>query len=179
VITEQSKRNIEIAFHKAARAHLIREAGDVFDIASAENGRLDERLGEKLLLITVSSFVFRLMTIFRIDDSPAMRAYYAPGAADRKLCEAFAEVANMCCGALNRELSVSFPHLAMSIPYTLSSRCIAFLGELKPQYLSSYAITINDSVRLHVTLCMSCSVSVEVGAAPAEVEDNVGELELL
>ena len=178
MITEQSKRNIEIAFHKAAKAHLIRETTDAFDIASADSGRVDEHPGERLLLITISSFVFRLMTIFRIDDSPAMRAYYAPGAADRPLCEAFAEVANMCCGGLNRELSASFPHLAMSIPYTLSSRCVAFLGELKPQYLSTYAITINGAARLHVTLCMSCSVPVEVAAAPAGVEENVGELEL-
>jgi CheY-like chemotaxis protein len=38
----------------------------------------------------------------------------------------------------------------------LSSQCIAFLGELRPHFLSSSTVTINDSVQLNATLCMCC-----------------------
>jgi hypothetical protein len=180
VITEQSQRNIEIAFHKAIRANLVREAGDICDITPVERGKLCEYPGDKLLLITLSSFVFRLMMIFRIVETPAIRAYYVPAAATQSLDEVFAEMANMCGGALNRELSDNFPHLAMSTPYTVSSQCIAFLSELKPQYVSSYLITINDAVQLQATLCLCCSAPIEVAVSGAatEVGDNSGEIEL-
>jgi hypothetical protein len=176
----QTKQNIEHAFHRAARAGLLRAPGDVCNIEPLERGKLGEQPAGNLLVITISSFVFRLLTIFRIAENPVNRAYYVRGSADRTLDEAFSEVANMCCGALNRELSGSFAHLAMSIPYALSGQCIAFLGELKPQYSPSYAITINDSVRLQVTLCMCCSAPVDVAASTAAVAvaENGGELEL-
>ena len=113
----------------------------------------------------------------QVGGDPATRAYYV-SAAQQSLDEAFREFANMCCGALNRELSEQIPHLAMSIPYTLSSQCLAFLGELRPSFLSSSAVTINDSVRLQVTLCMCCSAAVDfVGSAPA-AETTAGELEM-
>ena len=88
------------------------------------------------------------------------------------------ELANLCCGALSREMSGHFPHLAMSIPYTLNGRCMGLLGELKPQYQSSYEITINESVRLQATLCMCCYAPIDIPAGSLAVEENSGELQL-
>jgi hypothetical protein len=178
VLTEQTKQSIAQAFDRAARTSLVREPGDLFEIASADSRKSAEQPGEKLLVITISSFVFRLLTIFRIAENPAIRTYYVRGGADRTVTEAFAELANLCCGALSREMSGHFPHLAMSIPYTLNSRCMALLGELKPQYLSSYQITINESVRLQATLCMCCYAPVDIPASSLAVEAGSGELQL-
>jgi hypothetical protein len=180
MISDHSKHNIELAFQKAARATLVRDASDICEIVPTEIRKAGLPYGGKLVLITTSSFLFRLMTIFRLVESPATRTYFNSRATEQKLEDVFAEFANLCCGAFNRELTPSFPHLAMSIPETLSNHCIEFLRELNPQYLSSYLITINDSVRLHATLCLSCSVPVEVAdsTADTEPEHNVGELEL-
>jgi hypothetical protein len=180
VISAQSKQNIELAFLNAIRANLVREAGDVCDIAPAAIGKVGEHAAEKLLIVTLSSFVFRLLMIFRIAEAHAAAAYYIRVGSAQTLEEGFAEVANMCGGALNRELSANFPHLAMSTPSTVSAPCIAFLSELKPQYVASYQITINDAVKLQATLCLCCSAPIEIaaGAAVSEDEHTVGELEL-
>ena len=178
MMSEQSKQGIAAAFQRAARAGLIRAPGDSCTIVPAQESEVGAQAAETLHLITISSFVFRLLTIFHLADSAATRAYFVGGTAGQSLDEGFAEIANLCCGALNRELARHFSHLAMSIPYTLSRHCIAFLEALQPQYRSSYAITINDSVQLQVTLCMSCQVPLELAASPAEVEHGGGELEI-
>ncbi len=208
LLSEQTKQNIEQAFHRSLRASLTRTPEDVCAIVPAPTPGLSAQPlpgakpalagqrgparqsspagepgsvgqpGEILLVVTISSFVFRLLTLFQVGADPATRAYYV-SAAQQSLDEAFREFANMCCGALNRELSEQIPHLAMSIPYTLSSQCLAFLGELRPSFLSSSAVTINDSVRLQVTLCMCCSAAVDFVASAAPVaETTAGELEM-
>jgi hypothetical protein len=180
VITAQSRQNIEMAFHKAIRANVVRNAGDVCDIVPGEIGTIDKVSAENLLLITLSTFVFRLVVIFRIAETPASLSYYTPAGGAQTLVQGFAEVANMCTGSLNRALATNFPHLAMSTPCTVSGRAIAFLSDLKPQYVASYRITINDSVQLRASLCICGSSPVEVDdcAAATEAEQGVGELEM-
>ena len=177
VLSEQTKQSIEQAFHRSLRASLTREPDDVCAIAPASGPATAGKPGEILLVVTISSFVFRLLTLFQIGADPATRAYYV-GAAQQSLDEAFREFANMCCGALNRELSEQIPHMAMSIPYTLSSQCLAFLGELRPSFQSSSTVTINDSVQLHVTLCMCCSAAVDFVVSAPAAETTSGELEM-
>ena len=178
MISEQSKQNLESAFYRAARESLVRDSGDACEIGPIRSGQPSQQCGDKVLVITISSFAFRLTTIFHIADCEASRAYYCNGAVDRGLDEAFAEVVNLFCGSLSRTLAPSFPHLAMSIPYTLNSKCMEFLAELRPRYLSSYLITINDSVRIRATLCMHCSAEVEIALPAATAQDNSGALEL-
>jgi hypothetical protein len=105
------------------------------------------------------------------------RQYYG-AASDAKMEIAFAEIANLCCGALNRELANDFPHLGMSIPYALGAQCLSNLDELKPEYVSRHGITINGSVRLEATLCICCSAPVELAARPDAMAASTGELEL-
>ncbi len=180
MISTQSMHNVEVAFHDAIRANLIREPGDTCEILSLEATDAGKDVGHKLLLITISSFVFRLIVIFRIVDNPATRAYYLRADAAQTLDQVFAELANMCGGSLNRALSTQFHHLAMSTPCTVNSQCAAFLADLRPQHVTRLKITINESVQLQVALCMCCSRPVEVAAATAATDGDtaIGELEL-
>jgi hypothetical protein len=178
MLSEQSKRSIAAVFQKAAGVCLVRTPGDMCNIVPTEDRDSGAQLSDELLLITISSFVFRLLTIFQVAESPATRAYFVSGAADRTLHDGFSEFANLCCGAMNRELSLHGPQLAMSIPYTLSRHCMTFLEALKPQYLASYAITINDSVQLQVTLCLCCHTPVDFPVSTDAVEHGGGELEM-
>jgi hypothetical protein len=178
MLSEKTTKNIADAFRRAAGATLVRAAGDACSIVSAAGPDPRVKLGPNLLMITISSFTFRLVTVFQVSEEQPTRDYYT-GGAQSTLEEVFAEVANMCCGALGRELSGQFKHLAMSIPYGLESQCTAFLQELAPRFQASYDITINDAARLRVTLCMCCNRPVEFQPAPAvEVSHAGGELEL-
>ncbi|MGH8208661.1 MAG: hypothetical protein ACRETD_02050 [Steroidobacteraceae bacterium] len=177
MLSDQTSRNIADAFRRAAGATLVREAGDPCSIVPAANPEPLAQPGSKLLLITISSFVFRLVIIFQVSDAQPTRDYYT-GGGSRTLDETFAEMANMCCGALGRELATQFKHLAMSIPYLLECQCMAFLDELKPRLRASYDITISDAARLRVTLCMCCNRQVEFAPAVIEVRHAGGELEI-
>ena len=177
MLSDLTKTNIELAFHKAVRGTVARAPEDICDIAAVMPTPGGARPEERLVLITVSSFVFRLIAIFQVADCPETRAYYLQGAAERGIDEAFHEVANLCCGALNREFSHSFPHLAMSTPYSLDSRCIAYLELLRPAYLSHHLITINGAVRLRATLCLCCAAPIDLQLNIDERE-TTGELEL-
>jgi len=179
VISARSMQNLESAFHKAIKANLLREDDDSCEIASIESGSPDQYSERQLLLITISSFVFRLIVIFRIIDNPVTRAYYMRVNTTQQLDEVFAEVANMCGGSLSRELSYQFSHLAMSTPCVLNSQCMEFLDDLRPEYVARYGVTINDSVQLQATLCMCCSRPIEVAAPTGtdEADTGAGELE--
>jgi hypothetical protein len=184
MLSEKATKNIADAFHRAAAATLVRNPGDTCNIVTArDRGSVACGVGvggvggAKLLMITISSFTFRLLTVFEVCEDEPTRHYYL-GGAQAVLDEAFAEVANMCCGALNRELSAQFRHMAMSIPHLLDARCTAFLQELKPRFRESYDITINAAVRLRVTLCLCCNRSIEFAGPAIEVSHAGGELEL-
>ncbi len=115
--------------------------------------------------------------MFQVAGTPASRSYYG-GSPDADMQTAFAEVANLCCGALNRELSKDFPHLGMSIPYLLSVQCMGCLDELKPDHVSHYGITVNGSVHLQATLCICCSAPVQIATRLHAAAETTGELEL-
>jgi hypothetical protein len=163
LVSDQTKRSLAEAFRRSAGAGLVRDSSDNCSIVVADERSRPAPLESNLLLITISSWVFRLLTIFQISESQATRDYYVRGTAEQTLDEAFAEFANLCCGALNRELSSQFRHLAMSIPYKLSRPCIGFLDQLKPQYQCRFDITINESIQLQATVCLCCQVPVDCG----------------
>lgn len=179
MLSDQTGRNLADAFRRAAAATLIRSAGDVCDIQTAAKATDPELKTESpLLLITISSFVFRLVAIFQISGSEATRLYYTGSDSSAAAEEMFTEVVNLCCGALSRELSAQFKHLAMSIPYRLESSCLNFLGELKAGLTTTYDITINDAARMRATLCMSSSRPIELAAPAPEVSHTGGALEM-
>jgi hypothetical protein len=177
MLSEKATKNIADAFRRAAGATLVRDAADVCSIEAAGAAAVPG-LGDELLMITISSFAFRLVTVFEVSAKQPTSDYYTAGR-QTTLNEAFAEVANMCCGALGRELSAQFKHLAMSIPYALESQCTAFLQELAPRFQASYDITINTAARLRATLCVCCNRPIEFAAvSEASTEAAGGELEL-
>jgi hypothetical protein len=176
MFSDQSRQGLSGAFERAARSTVTRSADDVCEITAEPAGTGFG--GDSLLVITTSSFSFRLLTLFHLEDTEANRAYFLPAGSAVSLQEGFAEVANLCCGALNREISPLFPHLAMSIPCRLSSRCIDHLPQLDPEYIARFRININSAVRVGVTLCMCCTAQVDIPATLNAVQHASGELEM-
>lgn len=175
MFSDQSRQGLINVFERCARSSLVRSPDDVCDISLKLAA---EPVGDTLLLITTSSFSFRLLTMFHVADNEANRAYFVPVAGGVSLQESFAEMANLCCGSLNREIAPCFPHLAMSVPSRLSSRCLEHLAQLKPDCVERFSININSAVRVGVTLCMCCTAAVEIPMMLSSVQQSSGELEM-
>jgi hypothetical protein len=177
-MTDHSRANIERALHRAARSSLLRDPADTCLIVENREPP-PHAAGEKLILVTISSFKFRLLIVFHIDEERLLTSYFGGQGNQRSIEEIFYEIANMCCGALNRDMARDFKHLAMSVPYTLAGPCMDYIADVRPEYISSSTVTINDNVRVRLTVCMCCSAPVSFSATGAESETtDSGTLEL-
>ena len=179
MISAHAKDSFERIFRKAAQARLPMDAGDLCEIAPIAEAGAGASKDSQVVVLTISSIVFRLLLILRFDEDESTRAYYLKDAADeRPFQEVFLEICNLCCGAMNQELLRYFPDLGMSTPYVLNARCLPHLNELKPALLSSYSVTLNGSVRLAATVCVCAHAPIDFIADTSAVEETSGELEL-
>ena len=178
MVSAQAKASIDHIFTSSVKAHLPLGGDDSCAIERVTDKKAGEFPEKTIVILTISSFLFRLVTIFHFDENPATRDYFAGDAVDKSLDEVFSEAGNLCCGAMKREVSRYFPHTGMSTPYTLSSRCISFLDELKPGYTARYAITINGAVQIHATVCMCNYAPIDFVVDKSAAEEETGALEM-
>ncbi|SDE23696.1 hypothetical protein [Paraburkholderia lycopersici] len=176
MIGAHAKDSIERIFFAAARTRLVTDAQHSCEIEPRTG---DAAQGDHLVVLTISSMQFRLLLLLHFEDDPRTQRYYV-GDAARALTECFMEFGNLCCGAMNQQLVEHFPDLGMSTPYALSSDCLPYLRELKPDHVRSYSLTIDHDVRLGATLCVCTHTPLDFVASTAavEVHDSAGELEL-
>ena len=175
MISERTKGSIGRIFASAARTRLTTSDDHACEIVE-RNGGASLRHA-RIVVLTISSMQFRLLLLLHFDEDDGMRDYYV-GDASRSLADAFMEVANLCCGAMNHQLIEHFPDLGMSTPYTLSSQCVPYLAALKPDHVASYDLAINDSVRIGATLCVCTGAPLDFVVDEAAAADSGGELEL-
>lgn len=178
MISQQAKQGIDYIFAKSARRSLVLDQGDICEIEMLNESKGDKFQEKDIVVLTISSFLFRVLTIFHIGEDEATKNYFLKKSPNKSLTEVFSEVGNLCSGAMNHELLQHFPHMGMSTPYTLSSRCLSFLSELNPGHLSRHDITINGSARLQATVCMCGYAPIDFTVDTATTVDTTGELEL-
>lgn len=175
MISEQFKQGIDQIFCKAVKKSIIRDVSDTCDI-QPWTARSDLEKAD-IFVLTISSLLFRVLTIFHIDDDPQTRDYFLKSSSNTSFDEIFYEISNMNSGVMNQELLRYFSHLGMSTPYKLNGGCLSYLSELNSGYISRHAITINGSIRLHATLCMSGYAPVDFTFEETKDADTSGELE--
>jgi hypothetical protein len=179
VISAHAKDSIERIFFKAAKSRLTMDAGDVCEIVPAGAQGARSMPDANLVVLTISGITFRLLLILHFDEKDQRtHRYFIKEESERALLEVFLEICNLCCGAVNQELLHYFPDLGMSTPYVLSARCMPYLEALKPEFLASYAVTINDAISLGSTICMCAHAPIDFVAEVSAVEETSGELEL-
>jgi hypothetical protein len=178
MITPQAQSSFERIFQKAAQSRLPQASGDNCDIVPLAQGDIGIKSAANVIVLTISSIEFRLLLIFHFEENQGMRDYFVKDAEQGSLREALLETGNLFCGAMNQELLHYFPDLGMSTPYVLSARCVPHLEALRPDYLSSYAITIDHSVQLAATICVCANAPLDFVADMNAVEESSGELEL-
>jgi hypothetical protein len=157
---------------------LIVDPGHSVVIEPMPGKKVVETPEKYLVVLTISSYLFRLITMFHVNNDKHMAAYFTKADAGKKFEEVFFEMGNLCCGAMNRDLGRYIPHLGMSTPYMLESKCLPFLKELKPGYLSQHKITIDDAVTFHATLCLCAYGPLDFRVDMSAPEEETGALEL-
>ncbi|SDI41470.1 hypothetical protein [Paraburkholderia phenazinium] len=178
MISAHAKDSIERIVFRAARSRLTMDAGDVCEIVPAGAHGAHSLPDTNLVILTISGIAFRLLLILHFDEDERTHGYFVKEESERPFLEVFLEICNLCCGAVNQELLQYFPDLGMSTPYVLSARCMPYMEALKPEFMASYAVAINDSVRLGATICVCAHAPIDFVAEVSAVEDTSGELEL-
>ncbi|WP_419689709.1 hypothetical protein ACN22W_24340 [Burkholderia theae] len=191
MISAQAQAGLERIFFDAARTRLA--SGGTCDIrpsaADAHEheparaaSRSKPKVPEHVAVLTISALHFRLLLALRFSDDDATRRHFAGATAgtsgQRPLSEAFMEVANLCCGAINQALTVPFPDLGMSTPYLLSGASIDYLPALAPDHVAAYDLTLDGDVRVGATLCVCANAPVDFHMPDTATVDTGGELEL-
>ena len=192
MISAQARAGFERIFFDAARTRLA--AGGVCDIRPAAGHEHDapDRVQAKsrskpkvtghVVVLTISALHFRLLLALRFSDDDATRRHFAGATAGadspRPLTDAFLEVANLCCGAINQALTAPFPDLGMSTPYLLSGASLDFMHALSPDYVAAYDLTLDGDVRVGATLCVCANAPVDFHVPETATVDTGGELEL-
>ncbi|RQS74465.1 hypothetical protein DID96_06315 [Burkholderia sp. Bp8963] len=181
MISAQAKASFERIFFDAARTRLATGGGTCDIVPAADepprNSRAKSKTPEQVAVLTISALHFRLLLALRFRDDDATRRHFA-GNAQQPLHEAFMEVANLCCGAINQALIEPFPDLGMSTPYLLSSASIDYLSALAPGHVAAFDVTLDGAVRIRATLCVCANAPVDFHVPETALVETGGELEL-
>jgi hypothetical protein len=178
VVSEQAKQGVNYIFTKAVKANLSMNPSDVVDVVQLPNRCLADTPGKNIIVLTISSYLFRLLTIFHVNSDQATGNYFGKSQPERDFHEIFGEIGNLCVGAMNRDMGNHFPHLGMSTPYALESPSLPFISELKPAYVTQHIIGINNDVSLFATLCLSAYAPIDFKVDTTVVEEESGMLEM-
>lgn len=139
----------------------------------------------QMVVITISSYLFRLMVFihFALDNPTKEHLARTNNAAtgemsERAFIDAMCESANMCCGAMSRDLGNVFPHIGMSTPNILDRECVGFLDLLNCGHIQHFKVGINQTTQFHVTLCVSEYANLDFSANQTLSDMSTGELEM-
>ncbi|QJQ00980.1 hypothetical protein [Herbaspirillum rubrisubalbicans] len=181
-ISAAARDGFDTLLQQALRSSLVPSA------ASAEITVLDDVAAiveKKMVVLTISSYLFRLMVMFHFTPDAATRGHFArltranpAEMGDQAFMDAIAECGNLCCGIFNRELGRFFPHLGMSTPNVIDTQCVAYLQKLNCAHVRHFAIDLADAPRFHVSLCISAYDHLDFAVSVEEQVDTTGELEL-
>ena len=139
----------------------------------------------RLVAITLSSYLFRMMVLINFGSDPATLQHMAQkgkrSAADmneQEFLDAISEMANMGCGAMSRSLSTVFPHIGMSTPNLLDWRCAGYLDALRCGHRRQFAVVVDSALMFHVDLCICEYADMDFSVDLVAEEESTGELEM-
>ena len=178
MITPQASDSLERLVRDSLHQGLSRLSTDGFQITPIEkNGDFPE---STVVLLTSSSYIFRMMVLIYFNQDAATRACFANGQGAnttqtaQDFTDAMCEVANMCSGALNRELHGFFPHIGLSTPNILERRCADHLHALRPGWERHFEVEISGEPRFHASACLCDYGLIDFYYASPNPDDAVG-----
>ena len=193
MITDRAKASFDTLLHTALKSGLSSADGPCVIEPIAEIGaKVKEK---KLVILTVSSYLFRLMAMIYFRNDAATRAFFArtggvassdaDGAvatvetSEQEFFDRVAEAGNMICGSFNRELGKSFPHVGMSTPNIIDKDCMRYVDLLGCELTKHYKLTLEGGLPMYASLCVTAYGNVDFHVDQVvEEEVSTGELEM-
>jgi hypothetical protein len=184
MITERAKASFDRLLQAGLKSGLPAADGPVVIEPVAELGKIKDK---KIVLLTVSSYLFRLMAVLHFKPDAATRALFSGGASegapaldDQAFLDRVAECGNICCGTLNRDLGKHFPHVGMSTPHIIDTDCMRYVDLLGCGLVKHYRLRLAGDLTMHASLCVTDYGTVDFHVEPRLEEEDVstGELEM-
>jgi hypothetical protein len=183
MISQPARDGFDHLLTRALQASLTPSDGQPCDINVVAG--LDGAEASTMVVLTVSSYLFRLIVMLHFSSDRATREYVArvnriapDDMNEQSFHDAIAECGNICCGILNRDLGAIFPHIGMSTPNMIDTRCAAYLGMLNSGHIQHFEVGVEGAPMFRVSLCVcdyaDLDFTIDVNDAGAET----GELEL-
>ena len=183
MITERAKASFDRLLVSSLRSGMPVAGASV---AVEPVATLDKIKEKKIVILTVSSYLFRAMAIVYFKPDAATRAYFnraaeegAPALTDDEFYDRVSECGNVCVGALNRDLGPFFPHVGMSTPNIIDKDCMRYVDLLGCGLVKHYRMRLDDGPTLYATLCLTDYGTVDFHVEQTAVEEvSTGELEM-
>ncbi|MFJ9531520.1 hypothetical protein [Herbaspirillum sp. NPDC101396] len=182
MLTQSAKDGFDTLLTQSLKSGMAPSGTPVEVSVLADDAVIPEK---KMVVLTVSSYLFRLMAMFYFTPDAATRAHFArlnnidaAEMSEQTFMDAIAESGNLCCGILNRDLGNFFPHIGMSTPNVIDSNCAAYLQTLNCQHVRHFAVDMDGAPRFHVTLSVSAYADIDFSVSADELGSDTGELEL-
>lgn len=181
--------SLDWLFEQAIRDHCGQGPDDrcEIQIASDAGPQMDASTSE-LILANISSYSFRIVVLFNFgdDEATALRFAGLPASAtvmarQPMLIDAYSELVNMICGAVNRGLRNEFRHVALSTPFVLESSCARFVSSLNCAHTRAIRVTVNGTAKINICIgiCVARDTTLDFRLHATQTQDEThGELEL-
>jgi len=183
MITKRAKDGFDQLFKRALKASLVRSANDLCEVS--ELHEMSEISEQKAVILTVSSYVFRLIVLIYFSSESETKEYFAnknnietSAMSEQSFIDAIAECGNICCGILNRELSAFYPHIGMSTPNIIDKKSASYLGSLDAAHIQHFQCVVNESFQFHASICVRAYGDLDFSVKDFAEDISTGELEL-
>jgi len=188
MITLGSLSAIEWLFRNSIEEN-CKAGGDASRVlVHARSGQIGSLKNRQLVALNISSYTFRIVTLFDFSTDRAAIARFDKQFAgdeniskDTKLGDTIAELTNMICGSVNRRLGDTFRHAGMSTPMLLDHSCAQYISMLDPTHVMQLEVVIEDSVCFDLTICICVGANVTLDFdvdRSSHQESGSGEIEL-
>lgn len=183
MISTNACEGFDHLLRQGIKNHLVDQNSDSCEILVLDD--LTSTHQPHLAVLTISSYLFRLMVFIHFASDEPTRAHMAKlsntsvnDMNERVFMDAICERANMFCGALSRDLALSFPHIGMSTPNIVDRRCVSHLHLLNLAHVRHFKVDVNNSASFHVTLCVNDYDKLDFLVDKSAVDVDSGALEM-
>jgi hypothetical protein len=184
LVSDRARQGLDY-FVAAAVQNSLMAAGERCQLEAADDALPQE---SDIAMLTVSSYMFRVLMFIHFDRAPATRAYIASLAGvpaeemtGERYLDAMMERGNLCCGALNRDLALFYPHIGMSTPCMLRRHSVEHLQAVHPDYKRCFRAELAPGVVMHFSIALCAFHDLDFAFEPRaaeEAEETAGELEM-
>lgn len=183
LVSDRARNGIDYFVAAAVQNSLV-AAGESCQLEAADDVVPKE---SDIAMLTVSSYMFRVLMFIHFDRDPATRAHIASLAGvpldemtGERYLDAMMERGNLCCGAFNRDLATFYPHIGMSTPCMLKRNSADHIRAVHPDYSRCFRSELAPGVVMHFSIALCAFDDLDFAFEPraAEEAETAGELEM-